>query len=241
MESHRADASPQVLARIGGVLYLITIVVGIFNEAFVKGRIVVSGDATATADKLRSMESLWRVGIAGELLMVICAIALTLILYVLLRPVSRDIALLATFFALTASATEAAYSLRLVEALFPLGHAGYLKAFSPEQLNAMASLSLRSHANGFGISLLLFGPFFLATGYLIFRSTYFPRAIGILYQIAGVAYLANGFVLVLAPSFAATIFAVIVLPAFVGEASFCLWLLVKGVDIETWREQAARS
>jgi hypothetical protein len=116
--------------------------------------------------------------------------------------------------------------------------AGDILQFTPEQLNAMASLSLKSRAFGFGIALLFFGPFFLVTGYLIFRSTYFPRAIGILYQIGGVAYLANGFVLLLAPRFAGQIFAIIVLPAFVGEASFCLWLLIKGVNMERWKAQA---
>ena len=240
--THRtAETSPQLYVRIGGVLYLITIFVGIFNEALVKGSIVVPGDATATAANLRSMESLWRLGIAGEMIVIMCTVALTLVLYVLLRPVSRDLALLATFFSLIATAVNAAYSLQLVEALFPLGNAGYLKAFTPEQLNAMASLSLKSHVFGFGIGLLLFGPFFLVSGYLIFRSTYFPRVIGILYQIGGVAYLANGFVLVLAPSFANQIFAAIVVPAFVGEVSFCLWLLFKGVNVPKWEAKAATS
>jgi hypothetical protein len=238
MTTGTRETSPQVYARIGGVLYLITIVVGIINEAFVKGGIVVPGNAAATAADLRSMESLWRVGIAGEMLMIICTVVLTLILYVLMRPVSRDLALLATFFSLLATTVEAAYSLQLIEALFPMGNAVYLKAFTPDQLNAMASLSLKSHVFGFGISLLFFGPFFLVTGHLIFRSTFFPRAIGILYQIAGVAYLTNGFVLILAPGLAGQIFSVIVLPAFVGEASFCVWLIVKGVNQERWNAQA---
>jgi hypothetical protein len=232
------ETSPKVYARIAGVLYLITIIVGIFNEAFVKGSIVVPGDAMATAANLRSMEFLWRLGIAGEMLMVICTVALGLITYGLLRRVSRDLALLATLFGLVATAVGAAYSLQLVEAMFPLGNAAYLKAFTPDQLNAMTSLSLKSHVFGFGISLLLWGPFFLVSGYLIFRSTYFPRIIGILYQIAGVAYLTNGFVMILAPRFAGQIFDVIVLPAFVGETTFCLWLLIKGVNLEKWKALA---
>jgi hypothetical protein len=233
------EVSPQVLARIAGFLYLITIVVGIFNEAFVKGRIIVPGDAAATAANLRSMEFLWRIGIAGEMVMFFCTVTLSLLLYVLLRPVSKDLALLSQFFGLIATAVEASYSLQLFEALFPLGHAEYLKAFSPEQLNAMTTLALRSHDLGFGLCLLFFGPFFLVTGYLIFKSTYFPKAIGILYQIAGVAYLMNGFVRILAPAFASQIFAIIVLPAFVGETSFSLWLLIRGVNMEKWSEVRA--
>jgi hypothetical protein len=88
MENHEVQTSPQVYARIGGVLYLITIVLGAVGELFVRGSIVVPGDATATAANLRSMESLWRFGIASELFLGICTIVLTLILYVLLRPVS---------------------------------------------------------------------------------------------------------------------------------------------------------
>lgn len=166
--------------------------------------------------------------------MILCTVVVAYLLYVLLRPVSRDLALLMTLFNLVAIATEASYSLRLVEALFPLGSARYLEAFSAAQLDAMASLALRSHAVGFGIALLLFGPFFLASGYLIRKSTYFPKIIGILYQVAGLAYLANGFGVILAPRFAGQVFAAIVVPAFVGEASFCLWLLVKGLDVEKW-------
>ncbi len=110
MRKPAVEISPRALARAGGVLYLIMIVVGIFDEAFVKGRIVVPGDATATAANLSLMESLWRFGIAGEMLMCMCTVVLALILYVLLRPVSRDLALLATFFGLIATAVEAAYS-----------------------------------------------------------------------------------------------------------------------------------
>lgn len=96
----------------------------------------------------------------------------------------------------------------------------------------------KSHALGYGLGLLLFGPFFLVSGYLIFKSTYFPRAIGILYQIGGVAYMVNGLVTILAPRFAGQIFAVIVLPAFVGETSFCLWLLIRGVNVSKWQARA---
>jgi hydrogenase-4 membrane subunit HyfE len=123
----------------------------------------------------------------------------------------------------------------LVEALFPLGSAGYLAAFEPAQLHAMAAMSIKAQVVGFGIALFFFGPFFLVAGYLIFRSTYFPKAIGFLYQIAGVAYLANGLVLVLAPRFAGPAFIAMAIPVFVGEVSFCLWLLFRGVDAEKWK------
>jgi hypothetical protein len=241
MEEHQVEASPRVLSRIGGVLYLIIIVLGLFGEAVVRGRIVVPGDAAATAANLKSMESLWRFGIATELFLLICSVVLALILYILMRPVSKDLALLAAFFNLISVAIEAAYSLQLVEALFPLGNAGYLKAFAPEQLHAMASLSAKSHVYGFGVALIFFACFCLVIGYLIFRSGYLPKAVGVLMQIAGLSYLTNSFALILVPSFADRIFAAFALPAFVGEASFCLWLLVKGVNVETWNRRQVHS
>src|SRR4051794_20888468 len=117
------DISPQIYARIGGLMYLIIIVLGAVGELVVRSRILVPGDAAATAANLQSLESLWRFGIASELIVGVCTIVLSLVLYVLLRPVSRDLALLATFFNLIAIAVQAAYSVKLIEALFPLGNA----------------------------------------------------------------------------------------------------------------------
>ncbi len=241
MRNHTDKISPQVYARIGGVLYLITIVLGAVEELFVRGRIIVSGDAAATAANLKSMEPLWRFGIASEMFLGICTIALTLILYVLLRPVNRDLALLATFFSLIATAVETAYSLQLVEALYPLGNAAYLKAFTPEQLYAMSNLSIKAHGDGFGIALLLFGCFFPIAGYLIFKSGYFPKAIGILYMIPGLSYLVSSFALILAPAFASRFYFVIAGPALIGELSLCLCLIVKGVDLAKWEKRALES
>lgn len=135
---------------------------------------------------------------------------------------------------------QAVAVLNLVAALFPLGNAAYLKAFTPEQLHAMASLALRSHAYGFGLALLIFGCCFLFHGYLIFRSGFLPKALGILIQVAGLCYMTNSLALFLAPAFADRIFPAILLPSFVGEASLCLWLLVKGVDVEKWKQVNAR-
>jgi Domain of unknown function (DUF4386) len=238
MEQRQLEVSPRVLARIGGVLYLIIIVLGIFEEAFVRDRLIVSGNARATAANIRSMESLWRFHIAAELFLLICAVALLLIFFVLLKPVSRDLALLAVFFNLVSIGVEAATTLYLLEALFPLGNAEYLKAFAPEQLYAMANLSLKSHSYGFGVSLIFFSCFCLVVGYLIFRSGYLPKALGVLMQIAGLSYLTNSFTLVLAPALANRLFPAILFPAFVGEASLCVWLVVKGVNVEKWRAHA---
>lgn len=241
MAEIRIDASPRALARLGGLLYLVIIVIGLYGEVFIRGRVLVSGDAAATAANLRSLEPLWRFGIAAELFLLICAITLLMIIAVLLRPVSRDLMRLATLFNLVAIAVEAATALYLLAALFPLGKATYLAAFPPQQLYALASLAIRTHAYGFGISLLFFGCFCLVVGYLIFRSGFLPRTLGVLMQIAGLSYLINSFALFLAPGVANRLYPAILLPAFVGEASFCLWLLVKGVDAEKWRARSAEA
>ena len=235
MEESQVTTSPRLLSRIGGMLYLFIIIVGLYGEAFIRSRLIVPGDATATAVNVQSMESLWRLGIAAEFCLLICAIALALIFYLLLRSVNRELALLGILFNLVSITVEATTTLYLVEALFPLGSAGSLNAFEPEQLYALVSLSVRSHAYGFGASLIFFGCVCLIFGYLIFKSGYLPKAIGVLMQIAGLSYLVNSFAMIVAPAFADQIFPLILIPAFVGEASLCLWLLVKGVNLEKWK------
>jgi hypothetical protein len=229
------EINPQLYARVGGVLYGMMIVLGILEEVFIRGRITVAGDAVATFANLQKMEMLWRTGIALELLLLILSVGLALVLYILTKPVHEELALLALLFNAIAIAVEGAYSMQLVEALFPLGTGAYLSAFTAGQLQAMTALAMKAHVFGFGIVLLLFGPYFFVTGYLIFKSGYLPKPIGVLYQLAGLAYVVNGFALVLAPQLAGRMFMIMAGPAFVGEASFALWLLIKGVRIEKWR------
>lgn len=236
MADRTVETSPQVYARIGGVLYLIIIVAGLFGEAFVRGKLIVSGDATATAHNIMASQSLWRAGIAGDLIMHVCDVGLTLIFYVLLRPVNRNLALLAAFFTLIQTAVLVANKLSLLVALFLLGNADYLKAFEPRQLYALAYLCIKSHGYGFGVGLIFFGCGCLVLGSLIFRSGYLPKTLGVLMQIAGLCYLVNSFALLLAPAFADVLFPAILVPAFLGELSLCLWLLVKGVNVSKWKE-----
>ncbi|MFY9820470.1 MAG: DUF4386 domain-containing protein [Thermoanaerobaculia bacterium] len=239
MNERRVEASPQVLARIGGLLYLVIIAIGLFDEAYVRGKVVVAGDAAATAANLRSLEPLWRFGIAAELFLLICAIAMGWIFWLLLRPVSRDLAVLAIFFDVISMAVEAAITLYLVEAVLPLGKAEYLKALAPEQLNALSRLAISAHGYGFGVALIFFACFCLVAGHLIVKSGYFPKTIGVLLQIAGVCYLVNSFALLLSPDLAGRLFPVILIPSFIGESSLCLWLIVKGVNVEKWNRRQA--
>ncbi len=234
MAEHRPDLSPRMLARIGGMLYLVIIVGGLLGETLIRTRLIVPDDAAATAANIRAEETLWRFGIGAEFLMLACTVALALIFFVLLRPVSRDLALLAVLFNLVSVAVEATNELRLVGALVPLDDPEYLSAFGPEQLDAVSSLSVELYGYGFGAGLIFFGCECLVLGYLIFRSDYLPKALGVLMAIAGACYLTNSFALLVAPTVADRLFPTILLPAFVGEASLCLWLLVRGVNGEKW-------
>jgi Domain of unknown function (DUF4386) len=215
-------------------VYLAVIVLGIFGEAFVRGTLVVSGDATATANAIAASESLWRVGIAGDLLMHVLDLPMILLLYVLLRPVSETLALLATFLNLIQTAVLVANKLNLLAPILLLENTGGLNAFSPEQLHALSYLAIKAHGYGFGVGLIFFGFACLCRGYLIFKSGYFPRFLGVLMALAGLGYLSNSLALLLAPALASALFPAVLAPAFVGELSLALWLTFKGVNVQQW-------
>jgi Domain of unknown function (DUF4386) len=230
-------AAPQRYARAGGGLYLLLIALGLFAE-ITRDSMIVPGDAAATAGRIIAGESLWRAGIGAELVAVVCALTLAMIYYVLLRPVSRELTILATFLRMVSLTVQTVGVFFLLAALYPFGPAPYLKAFTAEQQQVLARLAIRAHADGYGVALLVLGFCFLVHGYLIFRSGFLPRVLGRLIQLAGLSYLANSFALVLAPAVASRLFPLILLPAFVGELSLSLWLLAKGVDVVKWRALA---
>lgn len=233
-----AGRSPQLYARIAGAFYLVIIAAGLFGELFVRNALIVSGDAAATAANIVHSQTLWRLGIAGDLLMQACDVPTMLIFYLLLKPVHRPLALLALLFNLMQSAVLAANKLSLLMPLFLLGGAPYTSAFEPAQLEALSYLAIRLHGHGFGVGLVFFGFECLVLGGLIWRSGYFPKAIGALMALAGACYLVNSFALIVAPALAGALFPAILIPAFVGELSFCLWLLIRGVHLPRWNERA---
>jgi Domain of unknown function (DUF4386) len=240
MTSRPLETSPQVYARTGGVLYLFIIVAALFAEVFVRQRLIVWGDPGATANNILNSETLFRVGLAGEMLTCVCDVSLAMILYVLLKPVSRNLALLAAFFRLTFVAIYGSAKLFEIAALVALDRSsGGLKAFEPQQLDALAYISLRVHSLGYGVALLFFGFCCLLFGYLIYKSGYLPRTIGVLLVIAGIGYVVFSLAQMVAPAFAARVlFPWIMLPAFFGELGLCLWLIVKGVNVAKWEARA---
>ena len=237
MANQTVETSPQRYARMGGALYLAIIVLGAFAEGFVTNKLVVPGDPAATAHNILVSPMLWHLSVAGDLIVALCAVPLLWIEYLLLRPVSKHLVLLAVLFNLVSLAVEAISKLFLLVVMPTLGNADYLKAFEPQQLQILANLALKSHDIAFNIALIFFGCTCLVNGYLIFRSGYFPKLIGVLMQVAGLSYLTACFAALFAPTFADLIIPAILVPPLVGESSFCLWLLVKGVNITKWKER----
>jgi hypothetical protein len=232
------EASPQTYARIGGILYLFIIVVGIVGEILVRGRLIVEGDAAATANNILGSETLFRVGLAGDILGYVASIAVAMILYVLLTPVSRNLALLSAFLTITSNAIFGLNGLFHLAAVVVLGDGDALPGFDPQQVQALAYLSLRLHGYGFAIGLIFFGCFLVLLGYLIYRSGYLPRSIGVLLAIGGLGYLTNSFAQILAPALAASLLPWVLLPSFLAELGLALWLTVKGVNVPKWEEAA---
>ena len=239
MVNHSVENSPQRYARVGGVLYLAIIVLGAFAEGFVTNKLVVSGDAVGTAHNILASPDLWRLGVAADFIVVLCAVPLLWIEYLLLRPVNKQLVLLSVLFNLVSLAVEAVSKLFLLVVMPTLGNVDHVRAFEPQQLQSLASLALKSHDIAFNIALIFFGFTCLVNGYLIFKSGYLPKLIGVLLQIAGLSYLIACFAALFAPTFADLIVPAILLPPLIGEASFCLWLLVKGVNVAKWNERVS--
>jgi len=227
--------APRTYARVGGLMYLAIIFLGLFGEAMVRESVVVSGNAEATLRNLMASQMQWRLSIVGDLVMHILDVPLIVIMYYLLKPVDRLLALVATVANVVQTAVLAANKLTLIVPLLLLQKPGDIPASTWEA--TLSFLAIRLHGYGFGIGLLFFGVACLVRGYLVYRSTYFPRTLGLLLALAGLAYLVNSVALLLAPDVAAMLFPAILAPALVGEGAFCLWLLVKGVDQSAWERR----
>ena len=236
-----AGASPRHLARIAGGLYLIIIVGGFFAIGHVPAALVVPGDAAATAHNIQAHELLYRLGLAAHIIILPCNIPLAVIFYDLFKVVSRRLSLLVVFFTLVGTAVEGANVLNQFAPLTLLGGGHYLSVFFTEQLQALAYMPLDSQAISYNIQQVIYAGYLLAAGYLVFRSSFLPRVIGMLLAIGGLCYLTNSFATFLAPGFAAHLFPYIQVPSGVAELSLCLWLLVIGVNVSRWEKQASKA
>lgn len=218
------------LARIAGLLYLIVIATGLFAEVFVRQALKVSGDALATANNIQSSEMLYRWGLVADLVNFVCGLPCVLIIYFLFKRVNKFLLQLALIFVVIQTAIIAVNLLNQISPLLILSNHAYLHTFQPNQLATLLQLSLNIQGAGYAIGLVFFGFYCLIVGYVIFNSKMVPKFLGILYIISGLGYLMNSFIMLLSKGFANPVFAYVAIPIFIGELSFCLWLLIKGVD-----------
>ena len=234
MTERIAETSPRLKARITGVLYLLTIVTGIFAQGFVSERLVVDGDAAATAANILAHKSLFQLGYAVYLIEMACNIAMTALFYDLLKPAGRSVSLLAAFLGFAGCVIKTFSRVFFITPLFVLGGAHYLSVFSAEQLQALALLFLKVNDRGAAMALVFFGFYALLTGYLIIRSTFLPRILGALGMFGGLGWLSFLYL-----PLGYRLFPYIAALGLLGAASLILGLLVFGVNEQRWKEQAS--
>ncbi len=223
------DESQRKAAKVAGVLYLVMMATSIFFDAFVRANLVVAGDAARTASNILASERLFRVSIVFELITAAGDIALVIALYVVLKPVSHGLALLAAFWRLAESVVFAVVALTSLVTLLFLSDATHLRAFTPEQLHSLARLAISAHAAAFNIVLAFLGLGGTVFSYLLFKSGYVPKAFGALGMVAYVVMLAGCLAIIIVPAAGRFIVPVGFVPAFLFEVGCGLWFIVKGL------------
>jgi hypothetical protein len=222
----------QRYARIAGALFLVSLVAGGLGEAYIPSKLIVAHDAAATLANIKNFEVLYRLGFATFLIESLCDITLAAILYALLKPVSKELSLLAAFFGLVGTALFAfAEAFYFAPLLLIAGGADYLKTFAPDQLNSLVLLSMKFYGYAGMIFTAYYGMSWIVRAYLIFRSGYLPKFLGILMAIGGIGFVVRNFILILAPAYASDVLLMLMFP---GGLAMTIWLLVKGVDVAKW-------
>lgn len=227
-----APSSPRLLARQAGLLFLLTIGGGIVAQVFISDRLVVGSDAAATAVNILQHKTLFQLGFTVYLLEMACQVAATVLFYQLLKVVNRTAALLALSLELTACVIKTFARVFYIAPLFVLGGSAALKGFSPEQLQSLALLLLKVNSRGAATALAFFGFSTALKGYLIVRSTFLPRWLGVLSLIAGLGWLTFLYPLGYPQ------FLIVALFALLSSAVMIFWLIVPGVNEQRWMEQA---
>jgi Domain of unknown function (DUF4386) len=216
--------SPQKIARVAAFVFLIIFFLGMSTELFLRPGMIVPGDAAATVRNIAASEALFRLSLVSDLIRQMFLMLLPLVLYKLLKPVNKDIASLMVIFALASVPISMLNELNHFAVLLLSSGAGYLTAFKADQLNAMVMFFLELRKYGTFIS-QFFSLWVLLLGYLVFKSGFLPRILGILLMLGGLCYTVLAVFFFLFPNFDTMIFGLF---AFIGELLFYLWLLIKG-------------
>ena len=241
--THTTDPDPasvRTTARVAGVLYLAIFVIAPFAFFVVPDRIVADGDAAATAANLAESEGLFRAGMVAETVIIAIELVLAGLLYALLRPVSRPLSLAAAFARVGEAIVQAVNLFTGAIVLLIATGSGYMAVFEPDQLDALTSLFI--DVNQFGVMVwgLLFGVHLALLGFLVYRSGFWPRAIGALLVVASVGYLAQSYAHLVVPDHDDFFEVFVVALAAPGELAFTIWLLWKGIDAPAWYRRNRR-
>lgn len=214
--------------RIAGLLYLLIITCGLFSEMFVRAALIVPGNATETAQNIASSLSLFRMGFASDIIMALCDLAIGVVLYILLRPTNKTLAIMALVLRLVQTAIIGMNLLNYFSVVILLDTPAYQASFGIEELYGRVMLFMDMHKYGYLISGVFFGFNCLVTGYLFYKSQFFPKALGIMLMLASLGYLANCYTNFLAPAYTQISDIILLITAVVSELTICIWLLIKG-------------
>jgi len=227
------------IARIAGILTLLIVVFAPFSMLYVPSTLVVRGDAATTANNIMASEWLFRLGMASDSIVFLIEIVLTVLLYVLLKPVNKTLSLVAAFSRLAMTTIQGINLLNHFIVLLLLSGAGYVTVFAPDQVHALVLLFLNAHEYVVLIWGLFFSLHLFVFGYLVYKSGYIPKIIGVLLVVAALPYLIQGFGNILFPQYKG-IFASIGFLSSI-EIALPLWLLIKGVNVEQWQKRVSES
>lgn len=227
--------SPRAVARTAGVFYLIIFICGLFAELYVRGTLVDPASAAATAANIAGSEGLFRVGFVADTLMVLSDVAVAVLLYVLLRPVSGTLSTLAAAFRLTQAAVLGSILLAQFAALLVLDPSGPGAGLATDDRDALVGVTMEAHSYGYLIGLVFFAAHLLVLAYLLIKSSWFPSWLGVILGVAGVGYAADSFGFFLVSGYDGTLSPVLLAPAVIAEFSMIAWLLLKGVRLDAWR------
>jgi hypothetical protein len=236
-----SQTSPRLVGRMIALLLLFLILCGVFAQGFVSNRLIVPGDAAGTAGNILAHPGLYRLGFTVFLLEMVANVANTALFYILLRPVNRTTALTATFIDLVGGVMKTFARVFYILPLWVLspravGASTVLPGFTPQQLESIAFLLVQINNRGAATATAFFGFSITMRGYLIFRSTFMPRWLGVLSIISGLGWLTF-----LYPPLGSLAFMPVVLFTLVVSALTIVWLLFFGVKEDKWNECSRRS
>jgi hypothetical protein len=228
-------------ARMAGLLYLLASIPAPIGYMYVPSKLIVSGDATATADRIRASESLLRIGIASELYTPVVFIFLVLALYRLFKAVNETLARqMVILGALVSVPIVFLNVLNEIAALILVSGADFLSVFDKPQLDALAYLFFDLHNEGINVVAIFWGLWLFPFGMLVMRSGFIPRILGVLLMIAGFGNLAGSFTTLLLPQYAKAVGQFAMALAF-GELPIIFYLLIWGAKVQPAGAPAAES